>query len=426
MNLNFRIQQEFYFLLKSKAVLGVLLLLLAVSGVSVALGLNYVAAERLQIAELIQLDSEERAHKRTLAYDYGGAAYDAFHVAWNPPSDIAFAAIGQRDLNPTMMRIRALAIEGQIYETDSINPELALAGRFDFSFVTAYLLPLVIIFVFYDLLASERESGRLNLLSVSAKNPRSFWLTRILFRFFGVLVAVLLPLWVGMSIEGTSVATVLAATVAIILVVVFWTAIVLLVATRPTFRSETIAAVSVGVWVIFTLAIPIAGKVYIESAVVGVNGTEVALVQRETVNDAWDLPKSVTMDAFYASHPEWADSAPINEEWHWKWYYAFHQVGDETAAGLAREYRETMLARDELTAKFAFLSPAIAIQRRLEALAQTNLDASLAFEVQVREYHEKIRRAYYPVLFRDVPFSKERLAQITIPDFSQSAGLDLE
>jgi len=422
MNLGFRLREEFKFLLKSKAVLGALSLLLAVSGVSVGLGLDYVAGERRQIAELVELDAEERAYQRTRAYDYGGAAYYAFHAAWNAPSDLAFAAIGQRDLNPTMMRIRALAIEGQIYETDSVNPELALAGRFDFAFVAAYLLPLVIIFVFYDLLATERESGRLDLLLVSARDSRSLWLPRILLGFAGVSLALLLPLWLGMAVEGTAIRSALGATFASLLLVAFWTLIVLAIATRPSIRSETMASISVGVWVVLTLAIPIAGKVYIEDSVTGIRGAEVSLVQREAVNDAWDLPKSATMDVFYASHPEWSDSEPLTDQWHWKWYYAFQQVGDETAAELAGKYRETILARDELTSRFAWLSPAVAIQRRLEALAGTNVQASLDFEDRVRAYHERIRRAYYPVLFREVPFSKERLARIDIPDFSEAVG----
>jgi hypothetical protein len=41
----------------------------------------------------------------------------------------------------------------------------------------------------------------------------------------------------------------------------------------------------------------------------------------------------------------------------------------------------------------------------------------LRFEDEVRRYHETIRRAYYPVLFREVPFSEARLAQIEIPAF---------
>jgi ABC-2 type transport system permease protein len=323
-----------------------------------------------------------------------------------------------------MMRIRALAVEGQIYETDSINPELALSGRFDFAFVIAYLLPLIVIFVFYDLVASERESGRLNLLTVSAENQRAIWMPRISLRILGILIAVLTPLCFGGLVEGTTISTILSASLAVLLQLGIWTALVLAIAMRSALRSESIASISVGVWVILTLAIPIAGKAFIENSVTGIKGAEVALVQREAVNDAWDLPKAATMEPFYASHPEWSDSEPMTDAWHWKWYYAFQQVGDESAADLAREYRETMLARDDMTAAIAWVSPAVAIQRQLEALAQTNLNASLAFEDQVRSYHEQIRRAYYPVLFREVPFSKERLAQINIPDFSEAAWLD--
>ena len=426
MSIGFRLRQELRFLLASNATLWALGLLLAMSSISVVLGLQYVAEERKEIAELLQLDVEEREYKRTLAVDFGGAAYDAFHAVWNEPSELAFAAIGQRDLNPTMMRIRALALEGQIYETDSINPVLALVGRFDYAFVTAYLLPLLIIFMFYDLVSSERESGRFNLLSVSSTNSMMLWLPRVLVRVLGLLSALLIPLWFGMFMEGTGFSIFARATGAIVFQACLWVAIVLLIGSRSSLRSESIAALCVTVWVTLTLAIPIAGKAYIEASIPGVRGSEVALVQREAVNDAWDLPKSTTMERFYASHPEWSDSSPLGEDFHWKWYYAFQQVGDETAADLAGEYREAMLARDELTAGVAWLSPAVAIQRRLEELASTNLKASLKFEGQVRQYHETIRRAYYPVLFRDVPFSGDRLAQIYIPDFAEALGLNAE
>ena len=61
------------------------------------------------------------------------------------------------------------------------------------------------------------------------------------------------------------------------------------------------------------------------------------------------------------------------EFWHWKWYYAFSaKLGDEKLQqSLAREYRESIVARDRLTAAVALvvLRP-VAIQRRLEDLAQ--------------------------------------------------------
>ncbi len=252
---------------------------------------------------------------------------------------------------------------------------------------------------------------------------RALWVPRILLRVAAILLAVLLPLWIGIGVEQAAAGVLFQSSIAIFLLVCLWTGIVLAVATRPNFRSETIASICVGFWVVLNLLLPIIGKIAIERAIPGIKGSEVALLQRESVNDAWDLPISDTMDAFYASHPELSDSPPIEGTWHWKWYYAFQQVGDETAAELASQYRQTMLERDRLTGLVAWLSPSVAIQRRLEALAETNLESSLKFEDQVRVYHEQIRRAYYPVLFREVPFSKERLAQISIPDFLEANNL---
>ena len=48
--------------------------------------------------------------------DWGGLAYASFHFVYNEPSAFAFAALGQREGEPWKHRIRALALEGQIYE----------------------------------------------------------------------------------------------------------------------------------------------------------------------------------------------------------------------------------------------------------------------------------------------------------------------
>ncbi|MGI9252083.1 MAG: DUF3526 domain-containing protein [Pseudohongiellaceae bacterium] len=418
MSLGFRLQQEFQFLRKSYAILLSLLLLFLLSGLSVGLGVAYVSKERNSIANLIELDQQERQYQRSQAIDYGGAAYESFYAVWNPPSPLAFAAIGQRDLNPTMLRIRALALEGQIYETDSANPEIALAGRFDYSFVVAYLLPLFIIFVLYDVVSSERESGRLGLLAVTAGRSIRFWAPRIIFRGIGLFLAVIIPLWAGMVLEQVSVAVFFQASLSILFQVVIWSALVLAIAMRPWLKSDAIASLTVGMWLLLTLLIPIVSKVYIENTVTGTQGFEVALLQRETVNDAWDIPKKDTMDKFFATHPEWSNTEPITQPFHWKWYYAFQQVGDETAAELAGQYRQVMLERDRLTSRVAWISPAVAIQRQFQKLAHTDLRASLAFEDRIRDYHARIRKAYYPLLFNEVPFEQENLTRLPIPEFA--------
>jgi ABC-2 type transport system permease protein len=413
-----RIQQEIIFLFRSKALMAAFGLAFLLGSIAVLTGLAVSAEQEREIMALIELDRSEREFARSQASDYGDAAYSTFYAAWNPPSELAFAAIGQRDLSPIVMRVRALALEGQIYETDSINPELALSGRFDYAFYAAFILPLLIIFVFYDLISSEREAGRHALLVVTAGTGRKVWALRIVLRVIGLMLFALLPLWAGMLAEGAGFELFITSSTAIIVLVLFWTVVSVLLSAFKSFNSGAIAASLVGVWMMLNIIIPLVGKVAIESSVERTQGSEIALTQREAVNDAWDIPKSATMDRFLASHPEWADTAPITEPFHWKWYFAFQQVGDEVAAPSVVDYRSSILQRDNLTSWVALLSPAVAIQRVLQSLAATDVKSSIEFEDQVRRYHEAIRKSYYPLLFNETPFERARLAELSVPDFT--------
>jgi len=145
---------------------------------------------------LQKLDRVERELALDAQSDWGSAAYYTFHLTYDPPSDFAFAAFGERDVSPWKHRIRMLALEGQIYETDADNPDFALIGRFDYSFVAALLTPLLIILLLYDLRSGERAAGRLNLIETSAGQAKHVWLMRSALRLSGLYIALLTPLWV--------------------------------------------------------------------------------------------------------------------------------------------------------------------------------------------------------------------------------------
>jgi ABC-2 type transport system permease protein len=353
-------------------------------------------------------DEIERAATLSSSTEYGGAAYAAFSLTWNQPDDAAFLAIGQRDLSPWMLRVRALALEGQIHEADNFNPELSLAGRFDFSFVIAFLLPLFVIVLMYDVYAAEREAGRIPMLTATAARPRKIWSMRILVLAAGAAAACVLPLWVLGSLFGGSPSALLAATGVVLLSLIFWTLLVSLIA-FGNWSASVSAAVLTGCWLVLALLVPLSGKQIIDSAVPGVDGAQISLVQRETVNGAWDLPKPATMDKFYASHPEWSHSAPVDMPFHWKWYFAFQQVGDETAAPLSQAYRESIAQRDQLTGLVAWLSPPVATTRLMQGIARTDVDSVLAYEQRIRDHHEQIRRYFYPMLFEEIPFTTNNL-----------------
>ncbi|MYK29560.1 MAG: DUF3526 domain-containing protein, partial [Gammaproteobacteria bacterium] len=51
------------------------------------------------------------------------------------------------------------------------------------------------------------------------------------------------------------------------------------------------------------------------------------------------------------------------------------------------------------------------IERALQAIAGTNMAASLAYEQRVRDFHSALRHYYYPRLFRDEVVSDASLGQ---------------
>ena len=411
MNLLHCLGREAGLFIRTRSSVAALALLCVLASIAIGLGHAEVQRQEASIERVRALDVTERESALAGAPDFGDAAYAAYHLTWNPPSEMAFTAMGQRDIAPWMLRVRALALEGQIHETDSFNPELSLTGRFDYAFVMAFLLPLFAIVVMYDMVSAEREAGRIPLLVASAGNVRRLWWQRTAVRVLGLLLACLAPMWLGGLIIGTSAGALLTASAIVLVTVLVWTAVILVFSFRP-WSSAVIATSLTGVWLTVALILPLGGKMLIDYLEPGIDGAQIALLQRETVNGAWDLPKEATMKPFFVTHPEWADTRPVTEPFHWKWYYAFQQRGDEVAAELSGAYRAAITRRDELTGWVALLSPPVAVQRALQRLAGTDVQASLAYEQRIRIFHEQLRRFYYPFLFNEEPYGLESLKDL--------------
>ena len=137
---------ELWFLSRDRGAVFWLGLALGAALVSLAAGVSEVHSQRSTIDRLTEADAADRRAVISTQKDWGGAAYYIFHLTYDTPSKLAFAALGQRDVSPWRHRIRMLALEGQIYEADADNPTFALVGRFDFAFVASMLLPLFVIF----------------------------------------------------------------------------------------------------------------------------------------------------------------------------------------------------------------------------------------------------------------------------------------
>lgn len=403
--------REFRFLRKDRGAIFWLALAFMLSVIAISFGISEVREQRTTIATLVQEDAADRANALSTQTDWGGAAYYAFHLTYEPPSDFAFAAMGQRDTSPWKHRIKMLALEGQIHEADTRNADFGLVGRFDFAFLAAAVAPLLLILLLYDLRASERTARRHDLLVATAGYPRSLWLPRAALRVVSLALLLLVPLWVGAAIEGTSFGVAFQASLILIGGLLVWWLIV-----EPVSRIDASPSVLlttlIGLWLALAIVVPAISKAAIETANPVPDGGKILLLQRETVNDAWDLPKEATMESFIEQYPQWRDYSVIEEGFEWKWYYAFQQVGDQTVAPLAKQYREARIERDREAGLVSLLSPTSFVERSLEKLARTDASPMVAYEDRVRDFHEELRQFHYPLLFREVEYDADRLRDL--------------
>ena len=414
--------RELKFMLRDKAVWVWLSMALVFSVATVSLGLNEVSQQRAEIAELQQLDHIERQAALSNQSDWGSAAYYTFHLTYDPPSDFAFAAMGQRDVNPWKHRIRMLALEGQIYETDANNPDFALIGRFDFAFIASLIAPLLVILLLFDLRSGEQVAGRLRLIEASAGDAKKLWRTRAGLRIAALAIALCLPVMIAGVISGAGIMTLLFCILAVCLYLGFWTVLTLWLtpATRTGAYNLTIM---LGIWLLLCAVLPATLTQSISRSVPLPDGGEIVLTQREAVNDAWDIPKEETYAVFLKHHPEWVDYTGWDtaDGFEWKWYYAFQHVGDQTTEPLSKAYREGQARRDELAKWSSLMSPATLLQRTMEHLAQTDMKASMAYEARVRDFHAELRKWYYPRMFKGQTFDA-KAAEKELPEFSDTIG----
>lgn len=408
--------RELRFMLRDKAVWVWLSLAFVFSITAVVLGLAEVSQQRAEIAELTQLDQIEREVTLSDQSDWGSAAYYTFYITFDPPSDFAYAAIGQRDVSPWKHRIRMLALEGQIYETDANNPDFALIGRFDFAFIASIIAPLLVVLLLFDLRSGEQIAGRLQLIETSTASTKKLWGMRSGLRVGGLAIALCSPVVIGGLISGTSALTLALCVLAVCIYLVFWTVLTLWL-TPATRTGSYNLTIMLGVWLLLCAVIPATLTQIIDGVVPLPDGGGIVLTQREAVNDAWDLPREATYKPFLERHPEWADDTAWNEEgFEWKWYFAFHQVGDQIAEPLSLAYRAGQARRDEIAGWFGLLSPATLVQRTMEHLASTDMQAAIAYEQSVRDFHAHLRAWHYPKLFKFENFDADQ-AMKEIPSF---------
>lgn len=382
-------------------------------------GRNVIEKQRILIAQVDELQTEHT--KKILSFhpdsELADVLYYHFFNTVHTPSSWSPFSVGQRDVNPFNMKVRMLALENQIYDSELNNPTNLLFGNFDLSFVIVFLFPLLIVAFTHNILSAEEESGTWNLLRAQPVSALKILFLRLALRFSIIALASFLLIFIGAFFIGAKFdERFLYAVLLSVFYIAFWFGVSALVISFK--RSSNFNALTLlGIWVFLALLAPALLSTLLATVLPVSESMETAVENREGYHEKWDKPKAETMEKFYRKYPEYR-TFPISEDkFSWGWYYAMQNAGDEDSADASRKFAEKLAKRQHITEKISWFLPTVNTQLEFNGIAQTDIGTHLNYLDSVRNYHEKIRTSFYPAIFRNDKVSEADLKKIQINEF---------
>jgi ABC-2 type transport system permease protein len=325
--------------------------------------------------------------------------HNKFSLA-NAPDHWAAFANGQRDVNPYLISVTMLGLEGQLYDTDINNPISLLLGNMDLSFVFIFLFPLVIIAFTYNLLSEQKESGIWSLLRAQTNQSFQVIWQKFLVRIALIFAVALSLLFVAMFYLQLPVDFTFFSVIAlIVLYLTFWFAVSFFFISLNK-SSNFNASALVAVWVLLCIVIPASLNLFLTRKYPVPEALQNVINQREGYHEKWDMAKEVTMKPFFEHYPQLKKYPfPQEKTFSWFWYYAMQQMGDDQASASRLVIDNKLASRQRFTNTFALLFPSIQTQLGMNKMAGSDLNTHLDFQQAVRKYHERIRLHFYPGIF---------------------------
>jgi len=351
-----------------------------------------------------QVAKKQSAHiERNVKYhgdDIGLLLYYLKFGIVNEVSPLAGLAMGQKDINPNVLSLKILTLEGQKYETDLVNPYQLLYGNLDLSFIILYVFPLLIITFCYNLHSEEEETGTWKLVSVLATSTLWFLLKKLSVRMILLFTALLLLfIMAGFVMKIPLDASFAAFIITSFLYLLFWFALCFLVIAFKQ-NSNFNATVMLSLWLVLVMLLPAALNNWVANKYPVPEAFTTFIQQRDGYHQKWDTNKRETVEKFYASYPQFESYGyPEEEGFNWLWYYAMQHLGDEESRVQSDLMRSKILQRVQTSQTWAKFIPTLNTQFILNDLSGTSLLNYLSFLDYTSAFHEQTRLYFYPKIF---------------------------
>lgn len=364
-------------------------------------GKNTIAQQQKTIETISSIQEQElEKNKAFFSDDLSHFAYYQFYYTQNNPGKWAAFSIGQRDVNNYSLKVRILALEGQLYDTELTNPMTLLSGNLDLGFLFVVLIPLLIIALCFNLISSERESGVWTVVASQPYSLSKIILLKFSVRFLAVLgLSVLLLLTALWLINLPFDANFGLVFLLIVGYELFWFVLVYVLTLRKK-NSNYNAVMLLGIWLFLVVLLPALGNVLINRFIPIPEAFSATVTQREAYHEKWDMPRREAMEPFYEAYPQY-ESYPIPEDAYSNgWYYAMQYIADQEAGKDSKLLFEKLKKRQEVSKTLGYFLPSLLLQNTFDRIAETDLQDHLDYLESVKVYHRAISEFFYPYLFK--------------------------
>ncbi len=334
------------------------------------------------------------------------------HCIVNEASPTAGLCLGQRDLFPTYYRINLTDLARQMNTAELANPMKLLTGNFDLSYVFIFLLPLLIISLFFNLYSDEKEKGTLSLLQAQAISLNTILLDKGFLRLLTVWAISAFLLVLGFLIQGVSIANNADIFFQWLLVIFAYTLLwTLFMAGIVALKKGTAvsAMLGLGVWLITTLIMPALLNLFVSANEPLPNRAEIIHAVRAANNRNWDSPKSFVLEKFYEDNPQYSQEDTTH---FYKWYYASFALLDKEANTIRNDFNTQINKRNKLIKKWEWMAPAAMVYEHLSKISKTNRESHLHFMEATHDFHDRLKAIYYSKIFAEEKFNQQDLRVI--------------
>lgn len=404
---------ELRLLARNRAYLALLSLYMAIACMAIFAGYQrheHQLSQHRQVETRYQQDLDKWRGGEELESGYVG--YYQFVPAAAAPSPWAALFSGEQAEHNWHLRVRLLALYGQLYAGEIQHYDHWILGHFDLGFVWIYLLPVIIGLLCVNIIADEKNSGRWWLLRAQTKSAHQFLLSRLKVGFLTLMLLNTGVLLIASAALGIAIDTSLGTVLSLLIVYhVFWFSVAALIAHRE--RNATFnVLVYCCIWLGAALALPAMHYLSRMNSAEMNLGIAVLMEQREQMNDSWDRDKNADFAKFLEVNPQWRETSPLSEAFHWKWYYAMQNMSDAAVREQVEQLRALRSDAYRSASGWGWLSPVMSLQQSLASLAGTDGLAHQHYLDQVETLHQNLQNFFYPHYFFDEPFAVTRLAEI--------------